>query len=308
MCLLGRKVLRNGLKVFSKDGVVTNKHFWSIIKSFLTKKGHINREEVILRIEKITDSSVLAEMFNPFYISIVKKTSWKKPSHFARENNVSDTTQATALIDQSYLDHSSIKRIKTMTKNQIPSLQLLAMFVGQIQKKYLNIWVYLTQKMLLVFDMIPPKLAKMAASALRQALSNTMNNRLSNGILPENAKITMVSRLDKGTSKKNDISIFRPVSILTTSSKIYEKVTTKMIDKAMNKYLSPFISAYGQNYSTQNVLIHLLEEWREALDNNFIVGSVFMDLSKAFDYFPHDLLIAKLEAYGFDDYLVHTHI
>ena len=51
-----------------------------------------------------------------------------------------------------------------------------------------------------------------------------------------------------------------------------------MIDKAMDKCLSPFISAYRQNYSIQHVLIRLLEEWRKDLDNNFAVGGVFMVL------------------------------
>ena len=73
----------------------------------------------------------------------------------------------------------------------------------------------------------------------------------------------------------------------------------------MDKYLSPFISAYRQNYSTQHVLIRLLEEWKEDLDNNFVVRGVLMDLSKALDCIPHDLLIAKLKAYGFDNYLVY---
>ena len=80
-------------------------------------------------------------------------------------------------------------------------------------------------------------------------------------------------------------------------SKMYERVTKKLIDKAIDKYLSPFISAYRQNYSTQHVLILLLEEWGEGLDNNFVVGGLFMDVSKAFDCIPHDLLIAKLKAY-----------
>ena len=62
----------------------------------------------------------------------------------------------------------------------------------------------------------------------------------------------------------------------------------------MDKYFSPFISAYRKGYSTQQVLIRLLEEWREKLDKNFIVGAVLMDLSKAFDCIPHDLLISKL--------------
>ena len=41
-----------------------------------------------------------------------------------------------------------------------------------------------------------------------------------------------------------------------------------------------------------------MEEWRENLDNNYAVGGVLMDLSKVFDCIPHDLLIAKLSAYG----------
>ena len=52
----------------------------------------------------------------------------------------------------------------------------------------------------------------------------------------------------------------------------------------MDKYLSPFISAYRQNYSTQHVLICILAEWREGLDNNFVVGGVSMDLSNALDF------------------------
>ena len=60
-----------------------------------------------------------------------------------------------------------------------------------------------------------------------------------------------------------------------------------------------------QNYSTQHVLNLLLQEWREDLGNNFAVGGVFMDLSKAFYCNPRDLLIAKIKAYGFVDYLVH---
>ena len=55
---------------------------------------------------------------------------------------------------------------------------------------------------------------------------------------------------------------------------------------------------YRTQYSTQHVFILLLKDWRKNLDNNYFVGAVFIDLSKAFDgiAFP---LIAKPTAYGF---------
>ena len=48
-------------------------------------------------------------------------------------------------------------------------------------------------------------------------------------------------------------------------------------------------------------MVRLLGEWRENLEKNFVVGGVLMDLSKAFEYVPHDLLLVKLAAYGVDE-------
>ena len=46
------------------------------------------------------------------------------------------------------------------------------------------------------------------------------------------------------------------------------------------------------------MLLHLIEDWKGALDKNSVVGTVIMGLSKAFDFIPHDLILAKLSAYG----------
>ena len=69
----------------------------------------------------------------------------------------------------------------------------------------------------------------------------------------------------------------------------------------MEKSFSLFLSAYRKNYSSQNILISLIEEWRKNLGINFVVGAVLTDLSKDFDCKPHDLLMAKLSAYNFSD-------
>ena len=68
----------------------------------------------------------------------------------------------------------------------------------------------------------------------------------------------------------------------------------------IEKILSNVIAAYRKTYSLSHALIRLIENWKKHLDNKKIEGTVLMDLSKAFDYIPHDLLIVKLRVYGFN--------
>ena len=64
--------------------------------------------------------------------------------------------------------------------------------------------------------------------------------------------------------------------------------------------LCDFLSVYRRNYSCQHVSLRMTEVWRKCLDDSKVVGAIFMDFSKAFDCLPHDLLLAKLEAYGLE--------
>ena len=47
--------------------------------------------------------------------------------------------------------------------------------------------------------------------------------------------------------------------------------------------------------------MRLIEDWKSHLDSDYLVGAILMELSKAFDCISHDLIIAKLHAYGFDE-------
>ena len=148
-------------------------------------------------------------------------------------------------------------------------------------------------------DKIPPKLMKLSSNIFSEPLTKTINDSLYMGIFPDAAKYAAVSLIDKGTENKNSISNFRPVSVLSVFSKIFEAVIKSQPVLYLENIFLPFLSAYRENYSAQHVLITLVEEWKKHLDNNEIVGGILIDLSKTFDSIPHDLLIAKLIAYGF---------
>ena len=125
-----------------------------------------------------------------------------------------------------------------------------------------------------------------------------MNKYISNNKFFENAKTATVRPFFKKRDR-TEIKNCRPVSLLNIFSKIYERFLHENLTNYVDTFLSKFISAYRKSYSSNHVLIRLIESWKKSLDQKKFVGAVLMDLSKAFDSIPHDLLIAKMHAYGF---------
>ena len=116
--------------------------------------------------------------------------------------------------------------------------------------------------------------------------------------LPDKLKLANVSPIFKlGDSffKKN----FRPISVLSAISKFLERLMSKQVCPFGYRLLSNLLRGFRNGHSTEHALFRLTEMCRKALGDRKAVGMVLMDLSKAYDCLPHDLLIAKLAAYGF---------
>ena len=67
----------------------------------------------------------------------------------------------------------------------------------------------------------------------------------------------------------------------------------------MENKLSKYVTGFRKLHGTQHSLMIMWEQCKNVLDKGEYVCVLFMDLSKAFDTIIHDLLLAKLRAYGF---------
>ena len=88
------------------------------------------------------------------------------------------------------------------------------------------------------------------------------------------------------------------IDLLAAVSKIFERIMETQLGSFVNEKLFKYKSGYRKGYNTQYALMVLIEKWKQSLDNHGYAGAVIMDLSKAFDTINHELLIAKLHAYG----------
>ena len=137
-------------------------------------------------------------------------------------------------------------------------------------------------------------------STLAKFISNIINKALDEGTFPNILKKAEVIPVYKKCDKLNK-SNYRPVSILTILAKVFEKFLAHQITPFLNIVFSCHLSAFRQGYCWQDTLLTLIENWRKDLLKNNKIGALLMDLSKAFDCMPHELLIAKFKAYGVQD-------
>ena len=147
-------------------------------------------------------------------------------------------------------------------------------------------------------DSIPPKILKISSEVSADTLHNLFNDMLKTGNFPDNLKLADITPVFKKKNPLHKVN-YRPVSVLPSISKVIEKLMQRQISGYISNYLSPYFCGYRKGFSSQQALMSLIENWYRVLENKGFGGAVLMDLSKAFDTNKHDLLIAKLYAYGF---------
>jgi hypothetical protein len=133
-----------------------------------------------------------------------------------------------------------------------------------------------------------------------QLLVNVINLSLSKGVFPSKLKIAKIIPIFK-TGNQSFFTNYRPISLLTNFSKLFEKVMqirlTLLIEQCEILY-TRFQFGFRSNHSTMHSLVSLINNVATAIDRNQIAAGVFIDLSKAFDTLDHEILFTKLQHYG----------
>ena len=130
-------------------------------------------------------------------------------------------------------------------------------------------------------------------------LTHLINCSLQSGIFPDELKLARVVPIFKAGDPAQ-VSNYRPISVLTTFSKIIEKIVyNHLLDfLSKNEALYEYQFGFRPSHSTQQAIITLVDRITKSLDNGNFAVAILLDLKKAFDTVDHKILLKKLYAYG----------
>ena len=196
--------------------------------------------------------------------------------------------------NEKYKYRPSIKAIKEKNLNKTFTFQIISR--SDIKKEILRLE---NSKEIQESD-IPTKIIKQNVSIFTEYLFHEFEKSLEKSEYTSPFKFADITPIHKKGSRfeKNN---YGPASILSVSSKVFEKCLYRQISSYFNDIISKYQCGFRKGFSAQHCLLAMIEKWRNSMDQGKFFEALLADLSKASDCLPHDLLSAKLSAYGFDN-------
>ena len=151
------------------------------------------------------------------------------------------------------------------------------------------------------YDRIPAKIIKDLKEVASGDIMKLVNLSYRTNTFPSLLKHAIIRTIYKNKGSSNEPEFYRPISVLSIVSKIFERSATDQIMQYLEENNKQYQGqhAYRRKHSTVTCLVEITDFIHNSIDKKNLVGLVSTDLSKAFDTLSHEQLLSKLQGLGF---------
>ena len=244
---------------------------WSILKNLLpSKKKESTSYKLSIKEQHVTDQKDIAEILNKTFNDVCDTLSKDLPPNI-------DSVESMGTLPEIALKFKFTEITEEFVMRELQNLDV---------KKAVGV------------DGLDMRLLKIAAEYISRPLTILFNCSINTGQLPEEFKTAKIIPIHKGGTC--DPQNFRPISLLPSISKILEKAVHQQLYSYLNNndLLSDRQSGFRPFHSTSTCLTEITDFLLDNMNSKQLTGSIFLDLRKAFDVIPHDLILRKMKYYG----------